>query len=151
MQDPRAETIKQLIKLGTMVPDEVELGCHLCYGDFNHKHSIEPKDSDIMVQLANLVSAALERPLNWLHLPVPRNRDDEAYFAPLANLRLPADCEIYLGLIHATDGIEGAKRRISAAECTLQKFGVATECGFGRRPAETVPQLLALHRQVADL
>jgi hypothetical protein len=27
-------------------------------------------------------------------------------------------------------------------------FGIATECGFGRRPPETVPELLALHRAV---
>jgi hypothetical protein len=28
-------------------------------------------------------------------------------------------------------------------------FGIATECGFGRRPPETVPGLIDLHREVA--
>jgi len=28
-------------------------------------------------------------------------------------------------------------------------FGVATECGLGRRPPETIPDLLRIHSEVA--
>jgi hypothetical protein len=58
---------------------------------------------------------------------------------------------VYLGLVHLTDGLEGAKRRLAAARrvVDVDDFGVATECGFGRRPAETVSALLELHQQVA--
>jgi hypothetical protein len=28
-------------------------------------------------------------------------------------------------------------------------FGIATECGFGRRPPDTVSDLIELHREVA--
>ena len=35
-------------------------------------------------------------------------RDDDAYFAPLADLQLPAETELYLGLVHRQDGAEGA-------------------------------------------
>jgi hypothetical protein len=32
----------------------------------------------------------------------------------------------------------------------LSNFGVATECGFGRRRPETLSELLRIHRQVAE-
>ena len=52
---------------------------------------------------------------------------------------------IYLGLIHDTDGVEGTMKRIATAQRFINDFGIATECGFGRRPAETVPALIDLH------
>jgi hypothetical protein len=104
-----------------------------------------------MVEMSNRLVAAINRPITWIHMPVPRNRDDDAYYAPLKNLKLKAGTEFYLGLIHLTDGIEGTKRRIATAKRFVTNFGVATECGLGRRPPETMPALLTLHRQVAEL
>src|SRR2546430_3323840 len=49
------------------------------------------------------------------HLPVPRDRTDPAYYAPLAALRLRPETELYLGLVHATDGVEGSARRMEVA------------------------------------
>jgi hypothetical protein len=83
-------------------------------------------------------------------MPVPRDRHDDPYFSPLRDLRLKSGTELYLGLIHLTDGIEGAKRRAAAAKRVVSDFGVATECGFGRRPPETIPELIRLHRAVAQ-
>jgi len=83
-------------------------------------------------------------------MPVPRDRVDDPYFSPLRNLKLKSGTELYLGLIHLTDGVEGAKRRAAAAKRVMSDFGVATECGFGRRPPETIPDLLRLHRAVAE-
>ena len=37
-------------------------------------------------------------------------RHDEAYFEPLRDLELPRDTELYLGLVHRSDGLEGSKR-----------------------------------------
>jgi hypothetical protein len=51
--------------------------------------------------------------------------------------------------VHRTDGLAGAKRRLAAAQQVVTDFGIATECGFGRRPPETVPDLIDLHREVA--
>ena len=48
-------------------------------------------------------------PISSPHLPVPRNRTDEVYFAPLRTLRLHPETELYLGLVHYTDGIEGTR------------------------------------------
>jgi hypothetical protein len=32
----------------------------------------------------------------------------------------------------------------------VRDFGIATECGFGRRPADSIPALLRLHAELAD-
>ena len=149
IDDTRAGLIRRLGRLGEAMPRAVELGYHFCYGDMHHKHSLEPGDMGIMVDLANDLAKALPRPIAYFHMPVPRGRDDAAYFAPLSRLALPAATELYLGLVHFTDGIEGARRRIAGATPYRQGFGIATECGFGRRPPETVRQLLELHAAVA--
>lgn len=145
----KADIIEQLVRLGNHVPEDVELGYHLCYGDAGHKHFVEPEDTSKLVEVANGISAGLKRSLNWISMPVPRNRSDEAYFAPLKNLQLHPETELYLGLVHLTDGVEGTRRRIEAAQRVIANFGVATECGFGRRPAETIPDLLRIHSEVA--
>ncbi len=54
-----------------------------------------------------------------------------------------------LGLVHYTDGVEGTRKRIEAAQRVVTDFGVATECGLGRRPVETIPGLLRIHSEVA--
>jgi hypothetical protein len=149
IDDSRAGLIDRLRRLGAAVPDEAELGYHFCYGDMNHRHSLEPGDTGVMVDLANDLVDALPRRLDFLHMPVPRSRDDAAYFAPLSRLALPAATELYLGLVHYTDGVEGARRRIAAAARARPNFGIATECGFGRRPPETVWRLLEIHAELA--
>ena len=147
---PIEELVEAFARLGNRVPTDVELGIHLWYGDPGHKHVREPTDTGRMVDLYHRLATAIHRPITWLHMPVPRDRDDESYFSPLHDLRLKSGTELYLGLIHLTDGIEGAKRRVAAAEQVVSNFGIATECGFGRRPPDTVPELLRLHRAAAE-
>ncbi len=127
------------------VPARAEVGVHFCYGDPGHKHIIEPVDLGICVDLANETVRRAGRPIDWIHMPVPRERDDDAYFAPLADLELPEATRLYLGLVHLTDGVEGTKRRIAAASRYQADFGIGTECGLGRRAPETVPALLDIH------
>jgi hypothetical protein len=148
--DPLTVVTGSLVELGDAVPSEVPMGYHFCYGDFGHRHFVQPKDLALVVGLANRVAAELSRPLSWLHVPVPRDRDDADYFAPLRSLRLPPETELYLGLVHATDGLAGARRRMRTAAAYRERFGVGTECGLGRRDPDTVPGLLALHREVAE-
>lgn len=146
--DATREVVDRLVRYCGRVPDDVELGIHLCYGDAGHKHFKEPEDTGLLVEVANAASARIARPIQWLHLPVPRDRDDDAYFAPLDDLKLHPETELYLGLIHMTGGVEAAQRRIEAASRHVSSFGVATECGFGRRPAETVRDLMQIHADV---
>jgi methionine synthase II (cobalamin-independent) len=139
------------IRLSQPVPKDVELVFHLCYGDFNHKHSVEPTNLAMCVAFANRVSAGINRPIALFHMPVPRNRSDDAYFAPLKDLKLQPGTRVALGLVHATDGVEGTNRRIATAKKYLGDFLISTECGFGRRPAGTIPELLRIHAKVAGI
>lgn len=127
----------------------VEVGVHLCYGDVGEQHFVQPLDTANITAVANALARAVARPLTWLHLPVPIDRTDPEYFAPLRDLT-GSYRELYLGLIHQRDGVDGATARIHAAtEAGLASFGVATECGFGRGPAERTVPLLELHAAVA--
>src|SRR2546428_9679220 len=65
-------------------------------------------------------------------VPVPIDRIDDAYFAPLKDLQLQPGTELYLGLVHAQDGIEGTKKRIAAAKKYVPKFSIGSECGISR-------------------
>src|SRR3546814_11507908 len=110
-EDPKGFILDELAHLGDMVPARAQLGYHLCYGDFRHKHAIEPTDMANMVTIANGIASRLSRPIDWIHMPVPQDRKDDAYFAPLAGLELPETSELFLGLIHYSDGEEGTDRK----------------------------------------
>ncbi len=147
-RDVRSGILERLLRLSRHVPPDVELGFHLCYGDPERKDVKEPETTRKLVEVANALSMSLDRPLNWIHMPVPKGRVDPAYFAPLADLNLRPETELYLGLIHLSDGVEGAGRRVAAARKIRTDFGVATECGWGRRAPQAIPELLAIHREV---
>jgi hypothetical protein len=144
-------SVERVNRLLGYILDPVEAGIHLCYGDPGHKHIVEPENLGTSVQFANAICAGSPRDVNWMHMPVPRGRNDAAYFEPLKDLSLRPETELYLGLVHLTDGLDGASQRIAAAEAARSDFGIATECGFGRRPPETIPDLLQLHANIADL
>lgn len=148
MQDTFANI---LVELGNRVPANIDLLYHLCYGDSGHKHVVEPSDMNDMVEFANRVSRQIKRPIQLVHMPVPRNRTDDDYFAPLRRLRLRPETELCLGLVHHTGGVEGTKRRLETAKRFVPRFSIATECGFGRRDPGTIPELLRIHAAVADL
>jgi methionine synthase II (cobalamin-independent) len=119
-------------RLGAAVPADVELGFHLCYGDLDGKHFIDPVDATKMVELANLMTRSVSRPITWLHMPVPIGRSDDAFYMPLKDLRLHPETELYLGVVHAQDGVEGTRRRIATATRYAPTFGIASECGISR-------------------
>ena len=146
---PMEVLVASIARSSEHVPAGTELGLHLCYGDPGHKHVVEPKDTKLMVDFTNALVASIKHPIAWVHMPVPREREDVGYFEPLKGLKLAPGTELYLGLVHRTDGLAGAQRRLAAAKQVVTDFGIGTECGFGRRPPETVPDLIELHREVA--
>jgi hypothetical protein len=176
--DVHGGILERLRRLGERVPPGVELGYHLCYGDYEHAGALvlgiggrprsrlarraagrllrevnvrlmgPPNDMRAVVELAAALLRSTSRRIDYLHLPVPRSAG-EAHLAPLASLQPPSQVQIYLGLIHHHDGLAGARRRIAIASRALARFGVATECGWGRRDPETIPGLVELHRQLA--
>ncbi|MFZ1994932.1 MAG: hypothetical protein WAU75_12540 [Solirubrobacteraceae bacterium] len=144
----------ELGRMGAMVPADVEVGYHHCYGDppdeesGHGKHWMEPKDAGAMVRLTNAMLDHIERPVGWVHMPVPIERSDDAFFAPLSDLSLPEDTELYLGLVHFEDGVAGTQRRIETASRHAPSFGVAAECGLGRVPRAEVVPTLHIHHDV---
>jgi hypothetical protein len=136
---------EHILCLGHLIPDAVELGFHLCYGDAGHQHFIEPEDTQHLAWAVASIVDGMRRPVQWIHLPVPRTRNDASYFEALGEIALPETTELYLGLIHETGGEEGSRGRIEAASQVLQRFGVATECGLGRRSLESLGPLLDQH------
>jgi hypothetical protein len=138
-----------LIGLADHVADDIELLFHFCYGDSNHKHVVEPADMADMVAMANRLTDGIKRPIQLIHMPVPRDRSDDAYFAPLKDLRLKPATQLCLGLVHHTDGVPGTKKRLATAEKVVKDFSIATECGFGRRRPDTIAELLRIHAEVA--
>ena len=145
-----------LVRISNVIPADVQLGYHFCFGDHQHRHLREPEDTGRVVELVKSFVPRVARPVNFVHIPVPIERDDLQYFEPLRELGLPAETEVYLGLVHFRDGVEGTQRRIAAAQRVVSAFGVATECGMGRRPPErgggqdTLPALLDIHATVAE-
>ena len=140
-------TVNTIASLSEQIPEAVSLGIHLCYGDPGHKHIVEPEDMATLVRFANALVASCPHTLDFVHVPVPRDRDDDSYFAPLCDLDI-GDCRLIMGLVHLTDGVEGTRRRMATADRHLPDYDIATECGFGRRPADTIPDLLDVHLAV---
>ncbi len=148
--DPVDGSIARVVRLCDAVSPDVELGIHLCYGDPGHKHVVDPNDLRISVAFANGIANGSARRVDYIHMPVMRERDDDAFFAPLAGLALPAETTLVLGLVHHTGGVEGSRKRMATADKFVTDYDIATECGFGRRDPATIPELLHIHRQLCD-
>ncbi len=131
-------------RLVDSIPTEAEVGIHLCYGSMGNTHYLEPKDTAVAVSLANRISSDAARHLDYVHLPVPRERADVAYFAPLQDLHLAASTRVYLGLVHP-DGEPANRARMAAASQAVARFGIAAECGMGRFDPKVLPDLVNMH------
>ena len=147
--DYEQQVFEELATLGDAVPECVPMGYHLCYGSPYDQHLVMPKDAGVLARIMAGVFATTSRRVDFVHLPVPRDRTDDAYFAPLASVEVPQQTRLYLGLIHHDDEA-GDRRRIGAARKLVPAFGIATECGWGRTDPARVPGLLESHRRAAD-
>jgi hypothetical protein len=148
-----AELAQRLARFGAIVPADVDLLYHFCYGNSNGKHSVEPSSTRDAVMMANRVRSLLrrERPVQLIHLPVPIDRDDEGYFEPLADLDHHPDGALALGLVHPRDGVEGTRRRMDMARRYLPSFAIATECGLSHIPRDSVIAVLKLQAEIAGV
>jgi methionine synthase II (cobalamin-independent) len=144
--DAKQEIVRHLQHISDAVPADVELGYHLCYGDLDAKHFFNPKDAGAIVELANAIAASVQHSIAYIHLPVPIDRTDDAFFKPFEALKIGERTEIFLGVVHSKDGIEGLKARIATASKYLPAFGIATECGMARaRTPAVVENILQIH------
>lgn len=144
----RTEIPESLSMLSGLVPPDVELGYHLCYGSPADEHLILPKDADVLVELANHIAAGANRPLAYIHLPVPRDRNDEDYFRPLEHLKLDEGTELYLGCVHSGDA-DGNATKLDLARRFTTVAGVGAECGMGPGRPEHFDDMLVRHRNLS--
>ena len=137
-------------RLTRLIPEEVLVGYHLCYGTFPEWPMYEAQDLSVLVRMANHAVTNSGRPVDWLHLAGPRylRSEDERFFAPLAGLE-PGDARVFLGIVLPLDGVSGLRRRHATASKYLRDFGVAMYCGFGRQPGQDGLETMGEHRRVA--
>jgi len=102
-----------------------------------------------MVEMANAIVASVNRSIQFFHMPVPKPRTDDAYFAPLRGLKLDKETELYLGVIHHDDAA-GDAARLSAARRHARVDGISTECGMARGDPVRLPSLLAAHVRAVE-
>lgn len=149
-RDPMTRYLDAISAAASLVPPRTLMGLHLCYGDLGHRHLIEPPNLAVVTRMATAAANALTRTIDYYHMPVPRDRIDDAYFEPLDSFE-PGDAKLYLGLVHLTGGVDTSLELLATAKRHAEGFGIATECGFGRRAPETLPDLMDIHRQLAAL
>ena len=57
----------------------------------------------MLVTIALALISRVKRQIAWFHMPVPKDRNDQGYFAPLKRLApklAAAETELYLGLVY---------------------------------------------------
>ncbi len=138
--------VGQFAALCPVIPAEVELGYHFCFGTLGGWPRFAPANLSGAVALANAVVAASGRQVDWVHLPV-LDRADEPFLAPLAELE-PQGARVYLGVIH---NMERYRERVAVARKFLPSFGVAAYCGLGRHKPSELGSVLAEHVEAARL
>jgi hypothetical protein len=147
--DYKKQTFDMLGRLGDAVQAGIELGYHLCYGSPRDEHLVQPRDTALLVEMLEGIAAATHRRIDFFHIPVPKGRTDEAYYAPLKAWKRPVDTKLYLGLLHHDDDA-GDRIRIAVARKFVDDFGLSAECGWGRTEPGRLPGLLKGHRVAAE-
>ncbi|MGH9244480.1 MAG: hypothetical protein ACRD29_09215 [Acidimicrobiales bacterium] len=151
------DIVARLARCVDHVPADVPVGLHLCYGDYKHRHFMEPESLETQVNVANAVTAAAERSVHWFAFTVPQYQRTPAYFEPLRRLEMRPDTELYFALVpyHPEEQEPGTTaaqvalvdEHLPSAE-GLRPWGVCTECGMARAEREEIPVLLDLHREI---
>lgn len=150
--------VQRLARCIDRVPDDVPVGLHLCYGDYQHRHFKEPESLELQVRTVNGVVAAAQRQVGWLSFTVPQYQRDPAYFAPLEDLAVDSGTELYFALVpyHPAEQEPGTTRdQVRLVDAHLPtpgsgpvEWGVCTECGMARAERDDIPGLLDRHAEI---
>jgi hypothetical protein len=129
------------------IPSDVAVGYHLCYGTLPRWPMVELRTIVTQVTLANALIKESGRPIDVLHLVIPKS-PTEGFFEGAKDLKANG-ADLYLGVIHEDDSIEDNLARVRMARKFFPSFGTSYVCGFGRRSVEDTKRLLSRHRDVA--
>src|SRR3981081_2534065 len=94
-QVPREALLARMTRICAAIPDDVELGLHLCYGDFPGRHLLEPTQALAVGEVANALVRTIAHKLAYIHMPVPIERADDAFHRPFGGLALSEGTELY--------------------------------------------------------
>lgn len=155
--------VDALASIVNQVPADVPIGLHTCSAWHMDAHA--DQDNRTIVEIANRYIDAFKRPLRYINIPIHPLQTTPSHFVPFRDLDKKSDTVLSLGLINLADGLEGAKKRIAAAEAAgIYDFGVSFWCGLGsagysisehpfvqQATPDTIGDLLDLHKQVAAL
>jgi len=140
--------IDAVARQAVMVPDDAVLGLHWCYGTLGGWPMIKLDDLALCARLTNAALERIERPVDYVHMPVLRHAGDD-YFAPLRGLE-PGGAKVYLGLLHHSEDVAANLARLAVAQRHLARdFGVASVCGYGRLSDADTRKAFELHAAVA--
>jgi hypothetical protein len=141
-----ATNVAPLRRLSALLPDEVGLGFHFCFGTFGGWPRFEPDELGRLVDLANAAVAATERRVDWVHIPM-LDRAEDRFYSALAKLDVKG-ARVFLGMIHSMPSFP---QRLAAARKILPDFGLAAYCGFGRIAPERLPGIFRDHHRALEL
>jgi len=155
---PMDQILPGLARAVDHVPADVPVGLHLCYGDYGHQHFKQPESLRMQVDLVNALGDAAGRTIDFVSFTVPQARADEAYFAPLRDLRVGPETELAFALVPyhpdeqpagtAQEQVRHIDAALAASAGGAREWGVCTECGMGRAARDDVPRLLDLHHEL---
>lgn len=147
--DPWDRFTGPIRRLAPMVPGDVLMGYHLCYGTAGEWPMFEARDLELVVRMANYATEHSGRSVDWFHLAGPRyfRSEDERFYWPLSGLRVDG-ARVFLGIVLPIDGVAGLERRRMTACRYLHDFGLAMYCGFGRTPGQDPLQTMREHAEV---
>jgi len=134
------------------VPEEIPVGMHLCYGDFEHRHFKEPESLQTQVRFFNAVQASAKRGVSWCAFTVPQDARAAEFFAPLSELDA-SDAELSFGIVpyHPDRQVPGTTEdQVSLIDQRLagRAWGLSTECGLSNVEPDALPAMLDLHSEL---
>jgi hypothetical protein len=133
-------------RLSALLPSDVALGFHFCFGTFGGWPAFAPADLGRAVELINASVVAAGRRTDWIHIPA-LDRTDDTFYAPLAGLRT-GGARIYMGMIHS---MKSFRERLAVTRKFVPDFGLGAYCGFGRTPPEQLAQVLDDHLKAVEM
>lgn len=108
------------------------------YGDMNNEAMGDPADSTALVRLANALIKAWPpaQTLELVHAPFARGTEppslDPDFYAPLADLELPADVRFAAGVVHEALSVDAlAVLRKLVENLVGRPVDVGAACGLG--------------------
>ncbi len=131
-RDMAKKMAEPMAEIGAVIPPEVKLGHHSCFGTLNGWPSRQPPSLLGTVLVLNEVIAAGGRPVDFLHFPTIATSGEE-FFRPLEDLNVE-DARVYVGAIHHMHDAGGLKAQLLAVKKFVPQFGLGAPCGFGRVP-----------------